>query len=293
MKKLLTLTLLSVMPFLANGQLQNADFESWTQPVEPEALLYNIATGWTRTNGIPTIEGQGLYLPPATDAQNGDYAMRLCVWYMYDKDIAYQVSSINTRPASLRGYYKYTDNLAIETATGNIVNDEAKVTVYLIKWNDELVQNDIIGTGTLSLGASADYSLFECPITYTADGVPDTIRVVLDCSLMDKTEANTHISAFESGVSSIFTVDNLWLEDTMGNENFGNKKFSVYPNPSSGLINIPEFEGSAELFDPMGKSVLKKDNPGGTMDISSLQQGIYLLKLDNGRENMTSKIVKQ
>jgi Secretion system C-terminal sorting domain/PKD-like domain len=75
---------------------------------------------------------------------------------------------------------------------------------------------------------------------------------------------------------------------------------SVYPNPTSGLLNI-ELETSEknidiEVFDIIGKSLLKttaKHNGGlfqKTIDISHLHEGIYFVKISAGEKSTTVKV---
>ena len=76
--------------------------------------------------------------------------------------------------------------------------------------------------------------------------------------------------------------------------------FSVFPNPTTGLLNI-ELETSEknidlEVFDIIGKSLLKttaKHNGGllqKTIDISHLHEGIYFVKISAGEKNTTVKV---
>ncbi|MDP2686608.1 MAG: T9SS type A sorting domain-containing protein [Aequorivita sp.] len=71
---------------------------------------------------------------------------------------------------------------------------------------------------------------------------------------------------------------------------------SIYPNPTSGILNLKMPASievkSAVIFDILGK----KSNvvySNGTMNISSLSQGIYLLKVETTVGTLTQKIVKQ
>jgi hypothetical protein len=290
MKKLLQIALFALLPFLSNAQLQNVGFELWEEP-----LTARIATGWTRTNGTTqSLSFQNLFWPPVTNAQNGTYAIRLSVWYNYEKDMVFQVAPIASRPAALSGYYTYTDNEdhIWGPVTGGAVTDYAKTTVILTKWNAALSEDVTIGFGELLLGGAEDYTYFNCPITYTSAEVPDTIKVILNCSVIVDPTDNIFGMA-ELGISSIFTVDNLALSETLGSNDPDRKVVNVYPNPATDIINISGYEGTAVLYDATGKQVLVQEYSGGGIDISRLQQGIYLLKLDEGTKIRNTRIVKQ
>ncbi|MGQ2982708.1 T9SS type A sorting domain-containing protein [Flavobacterium sp.] len=290
MKKLLQLTMLS-LPFLANAQLQNSSFENWQNPITD---MPNKPVGWIRTNGDPMSEEfdfpfQNL---PITTSQHGEYALRLSVWYGFDKDMAVQTVPITSRPEALTGYYTYTDELIFSNTIGYI-NDEAEIAVYLTKWNAALSQNDTIGTGRILLGAVNNYTAFHCPVTYTSDAIPDTVRIVLNPSANVRVPGPVQFMAADLNVSSILTIDNLVLVETMGDENFENNTIKVYPNPASDIISISGFDGHAELFDATGKKILSQHYGNAPINISGLQQGIYLLRLDDGKEVTASKIIKQ
>ncbi len=74
---------------------------------------------------------------------------------------------------------------------------------------------------------------------------------------------------------------------------------SVYPNPANNSININiDKPGTyrTEIYDLEGKKLLSKNIAGisnNTMDISGLNQGLYLIKIYNEKYIYTGKIVKQ
>jgi len=75
-------------------------------------------------------------------------------------------------------------------------------------------------------------------------------------------------------------------------ENFA-KKFSVYPNPTSSLINISSTEqvDRVDLYNPLGQIVLSKTNNLTKLNIENLKQGLYVLKLYSGDKSVTKKII--
>ncbi|HEY4799158.1 MAG TPA: T9SS type A sorting domain-containing protein, partial [Bacteroidia bacterium] len=76
---------------------------------------------------------------------------------------------------------------------------------------------------------------------------------------------------------------------TTGINNFDGGKFSVYPNPSSGEINISLRKSSdenmlIELFEITGRSMIKKEIPPSqtiSLDVSECSNGIYLLRINS------------
>ena len=59
-----------------------------------------------------------------------------------------------------------------------------------------------------------------------------------------------------------------------------NNEFTIYPNPSKGLVNIISDKEilSVEVIDLSGKIIMK--NFGGSVDVSGLSDGLYMLKIN-------------
>ena len=68
---------------------------------------------------------------------------------------------------------------------------------------------------------------------------------------------------------------------------------TIYPNPTSSIINIEQDFTTAKVYDISGRELLKSKSK--TIDLSELSSGIYLLRLyDNSNKVLgTSKVVKQ
>lgn len=276
------------------AQLQNTDFETWELPVS-QSVGGNRPVGWQRTNGVEGSENLFFYHAPVTEAQNGDYALRISLWYTYDLDMARQIAPINYRPAALTGFYTYTDNIVYSHFADENVEDQARAIVRLTKLNLSTGLAEEVGTGTTLLAATTTFAEFTCPITYTSDAVPDTIEVVFDCSLMDKTTGGAGFtSPLISGVSSILTIDNLALtNETLSVAQMGKHKAAIYPNPATHEVYITGFEGSASIYDATGKKVRHDQNIVGQIDIAELQSGVYLLRLQDHSGWQTARIIKQ
>jgi len=76
-----------------------------------------------------------------------------------------------------------------------------------------------------------------------------------------------------------------------------NDKISVYPNPSSGLVNIymnNSNNARIEVYNMVGKLVHRKNvvNETETIDLSG-QKGMYIIKVSNGNSVSTQKLIVQ
>lgn len=292
MKRRLLTLLLMTAAWAGNAQLQNLDFELWDTPISEEQSR-NLPSGWWWSSGLASQVGGYFMYPPDTDAQNNSYALKLSVWYTYVKDVAIQSAPIHSRPVSLSGYYKYVENVLTDGL--DFMDDVAQVSIYLTKWNEVVRKQDTIGQGIVNLGTSQSYTRFNVPIQYYSDETPDTVKVVLDPSLVKRTDDFGYFAP-GLGVSSYFTVDNLALvESSLGIPKEESAKISVYPNPVQDVINIAGFNGMVAVFDALGKKLIPDQSivPGKGLPVSNLPKGIYYLQLKDANKINWQKIVKQ
>ena len=80
-----------------------------------------------------------------------------------------------------------------------------------------------------------------------------------------------------------------------GVEQFTESTFSVYPNPASTILQVEGLQSIDELqlLDLQGKLVLCGNKTSKSLDISSLNKGVYLLRIwSTGKEMHTVKILK-
>ncbi|MBX2842057.1 MAG: VCBS repeat-containing protein, partial [Flammeovirgaceae bacterium] len=89
---------------------------------------------------------------------------------------------------------------------------------------------------------------------------------------------------------------------TLGSDLAIEEELSVdfYPNPTSGLLSIEfseaQYEGSTLRIIDLSGNVIINTNPQSNLesiDISSFQSGIYLLKVTNGNQEFSQKIIKK
>ncbi|MFI0428796.1 T9SS type A sorting domain-containing protein [Mariniflexile sp. HMF6888] len=81
------------------------------------------------------------------------------------------------------------------------------------------------------------------------------------------------------------TVPNIYLaNNTLSIEDSGTKNSSsikIYPNPTTGKLYISKvYSGTIEVYDSMGKSLIKKSsNTINSIDLSTYPKGLYLVKI--------------
>jgi len=120
-------------------------------------------------------------------------------------------------------------------------------------------------------------------ITGTAVLLPDTmIQLVIEARTNAGTEA--------------FFFDNILIDGAIiGFDDQQENQFSIYPNPATkGYVNIisktPGTKNVA-IFDVLGKQVANTTLSGDRLDISSLNSGVYIVKITQGNISTTKKLV--
>lgn len=120
---------------------------------------------------------------------------------------------------------------------------------------------------------------------------------------VDEENVSTHIISGgqhnEALWSSQFESAYLWLfADYISNvdENTNTNPVSVFPNPTNGYVYIESNESilSFTVFDLMGMKVLEGQSPGfQKLDLSALESGVYILRMETKNDVISVKLRKQ
>jgi hypothetical protein len=95
--------------------------------------------------------------------------------------------------------------------------------------------------------------------------------------------------------SGQFTAESLST-----NDNVLNKGIKVYPNPSSGIVNvsIDNYAGNitVEVFDMNGRKVFSNSGDymkANTINLQGIQKGVYILNVKGDELSYSEKIILQ
>jgi hypothetical protein len=148
------------------------------------------------------------------------------------------------------------------------------------------------GTGTLVASTGASYQWIDCatntPIT-GATSATYTAQINGSYAVIVTNSSNC------SATSSCVIVDYIGLEENT-------VSFNVYPNPTTGAINIAIDQTTANydvtVEDMNGRAVanfgsLINGNGVYSLDLSTVVTGVYFIKLKNELEEKTVRIIKQ
>lgn len=80
----------------------------------------------------------------------------------------------------------------------------------------------------------------------------------------------------------------------LSTENFESVKINIYPNPVKDFLNIQNSQKyDFEIYNMLGKLVLKGDNIENQINVNTLTKGIYILKLINDEKIFNKKFIKE
>ncbi|GGE38231.1 hypothetical protein GCM10010832_18110 [Psychroflexus planctonicus] len=96
--------------------------------------------------------------------------------------------------------------------------------------------------------------------------------------------------------ASIFRFSLVFENVTLSNTEFDQKMYCVYPNPTQDQLFISGIENEVgiEIYNLLGKrvfSIIQKAEE--SLDISNLETGVYLLKVNDNENSFTQKIIKE
>lgn len=90
---------------------------------------------------------------------------------------------------------------------------------------------------------------------------------------------------------NFFALDNIVFNITNGSQELSKINLTVYPNPATEKVNIPNGIESLEIYSITGSLVFTELNPFNLIDVSSLKKGTYLVKAITGNSILTTMLI--
>ena len=144
-----------------------------------------------------------------------------------------------------------------------------------------------------------EYAFSECSALEQMTSLAPVPPVVCDNAFL---QTNTHIPlTVPCGSRKAYKDDPQWgvfrsiVEDCTDIEEAASGQLSVYPNPTTGLVQIVGLMGDGadvEIFDMTGRTAATFYK-AATFDISSLPQGTYIVKVQTASSTTHHKLVKK
>ncbi|MDX1652729.1 MAG: DUF4465 domain-containing protein [Brumimicrobium sp.] len=176
-------------------------------------------------------------------------------------------------------------------ANGNLDGTDGKdyfyITVYGWDINDNLVDSVEIYL--------ADYRSNDPNDHYILDEWTDFSLAALNGSVyLTFSFTSSDVGTWGINTPLYFAMDNFEYKESGANLSTYEKSVKIYPNPADQLINITGIHGEITLIDAKGQVVEAITSSGmNTMDVSTLDAGVYFLKAYTSEGMISRKIVIQ
>ncbi|HBX51201.1 MAG: hypothetical protein A2275_06925 [Bacteroidetes bacterium RIFOXYA12_FULL_35_11] len=317
---ILSVSALALITSIANAQLINPGFETWTNDILVPAAMNpnsgNDTYGWCDYNffNSPLAGNSPITVTRCTDTvRTGNYSVRLeskvytpTSWNIYKYwgipfigheyndtlgilfngklNVTNQTFIPGTacpqNLAQFKFYYQYRPN----------GNDTAECRVALMS-GDSLVAGGAFKTSTATAGSGWQEAVID--FTYISGLTPDTLYVLFSSTSLD----------YSPRSGSVLWIDDASFVFPTGVEQILEEESNVtiFPNPSNGAFSIRNLQGNnnqqiIEIYNLLGEKVyyaFYKDKSMLDVDISSSSRGIYFVKFfDEGKINIERIVIQ-
>lgn len=185
---------------------------------------------------------------------------------------------------------------AISLAAGETVSLGFKTRLYPIATTaDDMALDVTVGTIQTSTGQTTVLDSFV--ITGTDAYTPHTASFTAPTAGVYY--FGFHNNSPQGTNSTVMFFDTLDITSTLSNNDFLASKVSVYPNPTSNVVNISSTInatiGKVDMTDMNGRTVksVNVNATEGQISVSDLATGIYMMKITTDQGVATKKIVRQ
>jgi hypothetical protein len=279
-----TIIIMFAFSTLSFGQTQvpNGTFENWTDTVS--------AASWNSNNYSVGGFLNYYFVHRSSSAHGGTYAAKVETLTIPVLGAmggiltlgSYSVLSgfsggqpITGKPIKLSGYFKYAP----------VSGDTMAVIVVMTKWNgtsrDTLFYNGMMSSSTVSA-----YTLFQIPISYNpSTATPDSMNIIAISSAGSAPQ-----------VGSALYLDDLTFAYSAGvEETQADAIMSVFPNPTTGNVNVllNGESNTVAVYNILGETIYSQNTSSKNLniDLSSFENGIYLLEVNKGNNRYFRKLV--
>lgn len=216
--------------------------------------------------------------------------------------------------ATVPDYTNDANHVMLTTKSGNLATDFGWPNVKLPVGVTDLTTNVIDWSLVMdfNLGSDAASSTIDAQLLNNTEGTQSPVETV-----SNSFKANLY-NAITAGAGAYFIIhtqnykaaaaqpgftqtrfDQITFSATSQTLSVSRRnafEFKLYPNPVNNVLNINSKEplASVTAFDMLGRTVLKVNNVSDSINVSSLNKGVYILQLEAKNGSISTKrIIKQ
>ena len=129
----------------------------------------------------------------------------------------------------------------------------------------------------------------------------NTALNVWETATFSFTASDTFAVVYLRSLNTINEMDEVFFDNfslvssTASVNDFSISNIKLYPNPAKDILTIQTTNGikiaSVEVFDILGKQIIKSELQNNTLNVSELTQGMYIVKMISEEGNSISQKV--
>jgi hypothetical protein len=197
--------------------------------------------------------------------------------------------------------YANLNFVGIETTGANLIDASAMNYFHVDVWTPNMTtfRVKLVDFGADTAFGGGDDTEHELSFTPTLSGWNSYEIPMGDfAGLINRNHIAQLIFSGNPAGSGTAFIDNVYFSAvSMATNAFESAVADVYPNPTSSRLNINALKNIEQvaLYNMLGQEVLfeKPLNPTTVLDLSSLQEGVYLVKITVDGAVNTTRIVKK
>ncbi len=194
-------------------------------------------------------------------------------------------------PSSDHGFIA-GDSGRVYKTLNNGVNWTESVIDPGISWLDIFFMNDSCGF-VVGTGGNAYYTA-DAGMTWVKQEFPTSHDLVKVHFVTDSTGFICSSLEFSSGEGKLFKTTNLGTVGGTDHYPGRTTTVTVYPNPTNGPVSIKDLDVSkTEIYSPVGGLIMTLGKGTVDADLSSLPAGVYFLKIYQGEQAVSRKLILQ
>ena len=243
---------------------------------------------------MENMDGQGIFGTMHIILEMGDYANGI---FVADVDGDNDMDVFSASPfINEVAWFENVDGLGNFSSKNIIINTLSKPFAVYVEDLDNDGDNDVLATSVDALGSEVVW--FENLDGFGSFGTKNIISTEVEFA-RDVYAADLDNDGDMDVLSASQNDDKIaWYENMtiIGIEENLLNSIKIYPNPTKGLVFInskTETIIGITVFDVLGKKVLQLEGNIQRIDISTLQSGMYFLRITADDKNFVQKIIKK
>ncbi len=315
-----------LMTFFASAQceIENENFSEWEDVSEfifqdlgitPDTAVYN-PVGWFSFLRVFSIAFSDLFGgilmgPDSTDLANSysgirryvvdeaneDYAVCLTPDGFADFADLFTLFECSEQPSHISFDLKYEGERMDEIEVIYVSGENDPFTAYLeLESEEDFERLGILGfSNGILQGGPDEFTRFSLEINYT-EGVVNDPEIMDTAMLWIFAYGDT--TGIKEGLQGKYIIDNVSLEfPTASAVTVQDNYFSVYPNPTSSIVNINmqhQEPTQYRVFNAIGQEINRGQFLGNIkLNLENFGAGIYTIQVDDGKFTKMKKVIKR